>query len=83
MTITTISIKEDTKRELKRLKQHYKLKSMDELLKKLIVEAKKRFIDDFSKDFRQRLEEKGLTLGDIIKSGLEIRKEILKERGLM
>ena len=56
---------------------------MDELLKKLIVQAKKNYINGFSKDFQRRLKEKGLTLEDIIKSGEEIRNDILKERGLM
>ena len=83
MTITTISIKEDTKQELKKLKARYNAKSMDDLIKKLIIEVKKQFIDDFSKDFKRRLEERGMTLEDIIESGLEIRKEILKERGMM
>lgn len=83
MTITTISIKEETKLELKKLKQRYKAKSMDELIKKLIIEAKKNFIDNFSNDFKKRLEERGLSLEDIIKSGLEIRKDILKKRGMM
>ena len=82
MTFTTISIKEKTKKELKKLQQMYDVKSMDELLKKLIVQAKKNYINRFSKDFQRRLKERGLTLEEIIKSGEEIRNEILKERGL-
>ena len=83
MTFTTISIKEKTKKDLKKLQEMYDAKSMDELLKKLIVQAKKNYINGFSKDFQRRLKEKGLTLEDIIKSGEEIRNDILKERGLM
>ena len=83
MSHTTISIKEKTKKELKKLKEIYKTKSMDELLKILIVEAKTKYIDEFSKDFKERLKEKNLTLEDIIKSGEEIRKEILKEKGII
>jgi len=83
MSHTTISIKEKTKKELKKLQEIYKTKSMDELLKILIVEAKTKYIDEFSKDFKERLKEKNLTLEDIIKSGEEIRKEILKEKGII
>ncbi len=83
MTFTTISIKEQTKKELKKLQEMYDAKSMDELIKELIIQAKKKYINEFSKDFKVRLKEKGLTLEEIIKSGEEIRKEILKERGMM
>lgn len=83
MSHTTISIKEKTKRELKKLQEIYKTKSMDELLKILIVEAKTKYIDEFSMDFKSRLAEKNLTLEEIIKSGEEIRKEILKEKGII
>ncbi|TKJ23857.1 MAG: hypothetical protein CEE43_01460 [Promethearchaeota archaeon Loki_b32] len=83
MSHTTISIKEDTKKELKKLQEIYKTKSMDELLKILIVQAKKKYIDNFSEDFKARLRERGLTLDDIIKSGEEIRNEILRERGFI
>lgn len=83
MSHTTISIKEKTKKELKKLQEIYKTKSMDELLKILIVEAKTKYIDEFSMDFKSRLAEKNLTLEDIVKSGEEIRKEILKEKGII
>ena len=83
MTFTTISIKEKTKKELKKLQEMYETKSMDELLKKLIVQTKKNYVNEFSKDFKDRLKEKGLTLEDIIESGEKIREEILKERDLM
>ncbi|KKK44289.1 hypothetical protein LCGC14_1291180 [marine sediment metagenome] len=56
---------------------------MDELLKKLIAQAKKKYINEFSKDFKTRLNERGLTLEDIIKSGGKIREDIIKERGLL
>ena len=83
MTFTTISIKEKTKKELKKLQEMYEVKSMDELIKKLIIQAKKEYINGFTKDFKSRLEEKGLILEDIVKSGEKIREEILKERGLL
>ena len=83
MSHTTISIKEKTKKELKKLQEEYHTKSMDELLKILIVEAKSKYIDEFSKDFKARLEERNLTLEDIMKSGENIRKEILKEKGII
>ena len=80
MTYTTISIKKATKKELNRLKEIYESKSMDDLLRILIVQEKKRRIDEFSDEFRRRLKEKDLTLEDIIKSGEKIREEILKKR---
>ena len=83
MTFTTISIKEKTKKELKKLQERFDSKSIDELIKKLIVQAKKKHINEFSKDFKTRLNQKGLTLEDIIKSGGKIREEILKERDLL
>ena len=83
MSHTTISIKEETKKELKKLQEIYKTKSMDELLKILIIQAKKKYIDDFTKDFKTRLKERNLTLEDIIQSGEEIRKDLLREKGLL
>ena len=79
MTYTTISIKDKTKKELKNLLTLYNAKSMDDLLKLLIIEAKKKKIDDFGIEFQKRLKEKNLSLEDIIKSGEEIRIKILKE----
>ena len=79
MTYTTISIKDKTKKELKNLLSIYNAKSMDELLKLLIIEAKKKKIDDFGIEFQKRLKDKNLSLEDIIKSGEEIRIKILKE----
>jgi len=79
MTYTTISIKDKTKKELKNLLSIYNAKSMDELLKLLIIEAKKKKIDDFGIEFQKKLKEKNLSLEDIIKSGEQIRAKILKE----
>ncbi len=83
MSYTTISIKKETKKELKKLKEVYAIKSMDELLKILIIKGKKQQIDEFSDEFKRRLEEKNLTLEDIIKSGEKIRTEIIKERNII
>ena len=79
MTYTTISIKDKTKKELKNLLSLYNAKSMDDLLKLLIIEAKKKKIDDFGIEFKKKLKEKNFSLEDIIKSGEEIRAKILKE----
>lgn len=83
MTDINISIKEDTIKELAKLQEIYNVESIDALLKILIVQERKKFLDDFSKDFRTSLRENGLTLEVIIKSGEEIRTEILKEQGLL
>ena len=79
MTYTTISIKDKTKKELKNLLSLYNAKSMDDLIKLLIIEAKKKKIDDFGIEFQKKLKEKNLSLEDIIKSGEDIRAKILKE----
>lgn len=63
MNYTTISIKEETKKELKKLQEIYETKSIDELLKILIVQEKKRRIDEFSDDFQRRLKKKEVDLG--------------------
>ncbi|MHA1498040.1 MAG: hypothetical protein ACTSRT_10920 [Promethearchaeota archaeon] len=52
---------------------------MDELIKLLIIEAKKKKIDDFGIEFQKKLKEKNLSFEDIINSGEEIRTKILKE----
>lgn len=56
--------------------------SIEEWLKKLIFEEKKKRLDEFSDEFKKRIDERNLTLDDIIESGQDIRKEILKEKGI-
>jgi len=80
MSYTTISIKEDTKKELKKLREIYNTPSMDKLLRILITQVKKQRIDKFSDEFQRKLKERNLTLEDIIKSGEHVRAEILKTR---
>jgi len=80
MSYTTISIKEDTKKELKKLREIYNTPSMDKLLRILITQVKKQRIDKFSDEFQRKLKERNLTLEDIIKSGEQVRAEILKTR---
>ncbi len=41
MADVTIIIKENTMEELKRLKDHYQVSSLDDVLKELIIERKK------------------------------------------
>jgi hypothetical protein len=77
---TSISIKKSTREELKKLQSIYKTKSLDELLKILIIDSKMKNLDKFCEDFNEKLSEKNLTLEDTVKSGEEIRKEILKEK---
>ncbi len=83
MTYTTISIKEETKKQLKKLLDFYSLKSMDELFKVFIAQEKKRHLDEFSDEFQRRLKEKKLTLDEIIESGEKIRSDLLKERKIL
>lgn len=80
MAYTTISLKEETKQELNRLKQLYRTRSFDDLIQVLITLEKKRRMDAFSDEFRRRLEARNLSLEDIIESGEAIREDILKRR---
>ena len=80
MEFTSISIKKCTREELEKLQSIYKTKSLDELLKILIIDLKIKNLNKFSEDFKKHLKERNLILEDIVKSGEEIRKEILKEK---
>jgi len=80
MEFTSIPIKNSTREELKKLQSIYKIKSLDELLKVLIIDSKIKNLDKFSEAFKEQLKEKNLTLEDIVESGEEIRKEIFKEK---
>lgn len=76
---STISVSDDTKRELDRLKAEYGYRSMDSLLTDILREDRKRRLAEASDFFRKRLEEKGLTLDDVKREGERIRKDLHTE----
>ena len=78
--VTTISVTEEVKRELARLKVELGYPSMDSLIKDAIVELRNCRFEDASRLFRQKLREKGLTVADIQKEGMKIRREVFRER---
>lgn len=78
--VTTISVSEETKKELDRLKVETDSQSMDELLSEMLVEIKNRRFEEFSKAFKKSLAEKGLTIEDIQKEGRRVRREVYSER---
>ena len=76
--VTTISVSEEIKKELARLKIELGYPSMDSLIKDAIVEMRNRRFEDASKLFREKLKERGLTIADIQREGSRIRKEVFK-----
>ncbi|KXB02148.1 hypothetical protein AKJ44_01300 [candidate division MSBL1 archaeon SCGC-AAA261F17] len=77
--VTTISVSEDTRKELTRLKTDLGSRSFDALLKEMLAEMRNRRLEEISKRFRESLKEKGLTLDDIQKEARRIRGEIYEE----
>lgn len=77
--VTTISVSDEVKKELTRLKVELGYPSMDSLLKDLAAEIRIRKFENASKIFREKLKEKGLTIADIQREGSRVRKEIYKE----
>ena len=76
----TIAIPEDLHRELISLKLKEGNKNAAELIAKLISEYKKKKLDDFSSEIRERMQEKGLTLQELLRRSRKIREEIANER---
>lgn len=63
---TTVAISEQTHKELSILKIKEGYKSIDELIKELIIEYKKNKLLEISKEFRKRMDERGLKPEDLI-----------------
>lgn len=78
--VTTISVSEETKKKLDRLKIDLDSRSMDELLSEMVAEVRDRQFEESSKAFRKRLEEKGLSIEDVQEEGRKVRKEIYSEQ---
>ncbi len=78
--VTTISLSEETKKELDRMKIDLGCRSMDALLKEMLTETRNRRFRNSSELFRKKLEEKGLTIGYIQREGRRVRKEIYSEQ---
>lgn len=78
--VTTISLSEETKKKLDRLKVDIGSQSMDDLLNVMLVEMKNRRFEESSGAFRKRLEEKNLTIDDVQREGRRVREELYSER---
>ena len=78
--VTTISVSEEVKKELAKLKIELGYPSMDSLIKDAIAEMRNRKFEDASKLFREKLKEKGLTIEDIQRESALIRREVYRER---
>ena len=77
--VTTISVSEDVKKELAKLKIELGYPSMDSLIKDAIVEMRNYKFGDASKLFREKLKEKGMTIEDVQREGTRIRREVYRE----
>jgi len=77
--VTTISVSEEVKKELAKLKIELGYPSMDSLIKDAIVEMRNRRFEDASKLFKEKLKEKGLTIEDVQREGTRIRREVYRE----
>ncbi len=75
----TISIPEELHQKIVTLKMQEGAKNAAELIDKLIIEYKKQKFHEASKLFRQKMEEKGITLADLLKKSRKIREEIADE----
>lgn len=77
--VTTISVSEEVKKELAKLKIELGYPSMDSLIKDAILEMRNRKFEDASKLFREKLKEKGLTIEDVQRESATIRREVYRE----
>lgn len=78
--VTTISVSEETKKKLDRLKVDLGSRSMDDLLNVMLVEMKNRRFEESSEAFRKRLKEKNLTIDEVQREGRRVREELYSER---
>ena len=62
---TTIAVSPEVAKELKLLKIEEGCESLDEMVKKILIEYKKKKFLEASEKFRKRMEEKGLKLADL------------------
>jgi len=75
----TIALPKDLHRELVNLKLELGNKNTAELIEKLIVEYKKRQFQEFSREVRKRMKEKGISFEELLKRSKKIREEIADE----
>ncbi len=64
--VTTVSVSEEVRKELMRVKLEEGKRSVDELLEELLLEHRKLKFHEASDLFRQKLSEQGLELEDLI-----------------
>ncbi len=63
---TTIAVSEEVKLSLMRLKIEERVKTFDELLRKMIVAYRKMKFLEASKRFREKMKEKGIGLEELL-----------------
>jgi len=63
---TSISVEEETRDKLMILKLEERARSLDDILRKLIIQYRKDRLIRSHQEFRKRMDEKGLKLEDLI-----------------
>jgi len=66
MANTTITVKTDTRDELAALKMDGRFKNLDALIGELLIEYRRKKLQETSLLMRRKMKEKGLTLKDLI-----------------
>lgn len=75
----TISVPEELHKKIVELKMQERAKNAAELIDKLVIEYKKQKFHEASELFRKKMEEKGITLAELLKKSRKIREEIANE----
>ena len=79
MYMKTIALPEEVYKKLIGLKIEQGNKTAAELIDKLIIEYKKKRLEEFGKEFRKSLKEKDITFKQLLKESRKIREEIADE----
>ena len=75
----TIPVPEDLHKRIMALKIEEGAKTSAEIIEKLIVEYRKKKLNDLSNLLRKKMEEKGMSFDELLKKSRKIREEIADE----
>jgi hypothetical protein len=67
MSSTTITVRTETRDQLVSAKLEGKYRSLDALIEELLIEYRRKRLQETSELMRRKMKEKGLTLRDLIK----------------
>ncbi len=75
----TIPVPEELHKQIITLKIQEGDKTIADLIERLITEYRKKRLDDLSKLFREKMDEKGMSFEELLKKSRKIREEIADE----